>query len=123
MSKAAPTKKTFRELETERNSKVNDLETVPMHRVRYLMVNPSDFLMLFAEGLILAKRMAVFEGVPADAKVRNMTVDHVRGGIILVVESAEYEELPQTDMPPVQLIQISQGVVDATKSKKSKRKK
>ena len=117
--KAEAPKKTFRELEQERNAKVNE-KPIAMHRVRYLMVNPADFLQLFSEGLVLAKRMAVFTGVPADARVKNMTVDHVRGGIILVVESSEYEELPMTDMPPVQLIEIQQGVKDATKKKRKK---
>ena len=115
-------KKTFRELEQERNAKVNEAP-VMTHRVRYLMVNPQDFLSLFTEGIVLAKRMRVLTGVPADAKVKNMTVDHVRGGIILVVESSEYEELPMTDMPPVQMVEIEQGVKDATKSAKTKRKK
>lgn len=111
----------FRKKEAERNAKVNP-QGVPMWRVRYLMVNPVDFLKLLTVGMTFAKRAEIIEGVPADAFVRNITVDHVRGGIIFVVESKEYEEVPRTDMPPVQLVSIKQGVEGATKPKKKKRK-
>jgi hypothetical protein len=90
----------------------------PTRRVRFLVVNPSDFLMLFRKGLTLAKRMHVFEGVPADAQLVSMTVDHVRGGIILVVQSEEYEPVPITVMPPVQQVSMRVGVEGATKKKK-----
>ena len=82
------------------------------------MVNPTDFLTLFTTGLSLAKRTKIIKGVPEDAKVLSMTVDHVRGGIILVVQSESYEEIPQTEMPPIELIEISLGVEGATKKKK-----
>jgi len=90
----------------------------PTRRVRFLVVNPSDFLMLFTKGLTLAKRMHVFEGVPADAQLVSMTVDHVRGGIILVAQSNEYEHVPLTVMPPIQLVSIRLGVEGATKKNK-----
>jgi hypothetical protein len=87
------------------------------------MVNPQDFLLLFTKGLVLAKRMKVITGIPDDAELQSMTVDHVRGGIILVVKSEDYEEIPLTAMPPVQLVEIEIGVKDATKQLKSKRSK
>jgi hypothetical protein len=95
---------------------------VPKVRERFLMINPQDFLMLFEQGLVLAKRTKVFTGVPADAKVTGFTVDHVRGGVILIVRSDEYDEIPVTEMRPVQHIEIEIGVKNATKSTKNKRK-
>ena len=93
-------------------------ENTPLRRVRFLVVNPSDFLMLFAKGMVFNKRTKIIEGVPEDAMLVGMNVDHVRGGIILVVQSAEYEEVPMTVMPPVQHVSIEWGVKGATKKKK-----
>lgn len=111
-----------RQAEAERNAAVNKNE-VPRYRRRFLMVNPQDFLLLFKKGLVLDKRMTVLTGVPQDAMMVSMTVDHVRGGIMLLVQSDEYDEIPATDMPPVQLVEISLGVKNATKAAKTKRKK
>lgn len=47
-----------------------------------------------------------------------MTVDHVRGGIILVVESDEYEEIPQNEMPPVQYVALRIGADPVPKKKR-----
>lgn len=113
---------TKREIEAERNKRAND-KPVATRRARFLMINPQDFLMLFTKGLVLAKRISVFTGVPADAQVVSFTTDHVRGGVMLLVTSEEYEEIPMTDIPPVQIVEIEQGVKDATKKAKTKRKK
>lgn len=93
-------------------------ENTPLRRVRFLVINPNDFLMLFQKGIVFAKRTQIMDGVPEDAQVVGMNVDHVRGGIILVVQSATYEEVPMTVMPPVQHISIKWGVEGATKKKK-----
>jgi hypothetical protein len=117
-----PTKEDKAAREAKKNAAVNTQE-VPKFRRRFLMVNPQDFLQLFTKGLILNKRMSVFTGVPADAMIVSMTVDHVRGGIMLLCQSDEYEEIPATDMPPVQMVEIELGVKDATKKARSARKK
>ena len=93
-------------------------ENTPMRRVRFLVINPNDFLMLFQKGIVFSKRTQILEGVPEDAQVINMNVDHIRGGIILVVQSETYDEVPMTVMPPVQHISIKWGVEGATKKKK-----
>ena len=100
--------------------KLEDLapEEVPKRRVRFLMINPSDFLQLFTKGLVIAKRVKILKGVPEDAKVVSMTVDHVRGGIILVVESDEYDEVPLNEMPPVQYVALRLGADPAPKKKR-----
>jgi hypothetical protein len=117
-----PTKEDKAAREAKKNAAVNPQE-VPKFRRRFLMVNPQDFLQLFTKGLVLSKRMSVFTGVPADAMIVSMTVDHVRGGIMLLCQSDEYEEIPATDMPPVQMVEIELGVKDATKKARSTRKK
>ena len=103
-------------------SKAGKEELKTMRRVRFLVVNPTDFLLLLTKGLVLSKRIELLEGVPADAMLVNMTVDHVRGSIVFVVQSSEYDEVELKDMPPVQEVAISQGVKDATKKARSKRK-
>ena len=115
------TKPTLEELKA--NPDLNNIVTpeTPMRRVRFLMVNPTDFLMIFGQGLVFAKRTQIIEGVPEDAKLLSMTVDHVRGGIILVVESETYDEIPVTHKPPVQHVSIKWGVEGATKKKKARK--
>lgn len=93
-------------------------EATPLRRVRFLVINPNDFLMLFTKGIVFAKRTKIMDGVPDDALVVGMNVDHIRGGIILVVQSETYDEVPMTVMPPVQHISIQWGVQGATKKKK-----
>lgn len=107
-------------LEGAELKKIEDLapEDVPKRRVRFLMINPQDFLQMFTKGLVIAKRVKILKGVPEDAKVIQMTVDHVRGGIILVVESQEYDEIPQNEMPPVQYIALRLGADPQPKKKK-----
>lgn len=94
---------------------IADGEEVPMHRIRFLIIDPNQFVAMFTKGLVLTKRFRIIEGVPADAEVIRMTVDHVRGGIILVVSSEEYEEIPINKMPEVQYVKIDLGNPKATK--------
>lgn len=93
-------------------------EALSTRNVRFLVINPSEFLSLFTKGLVFAKRTQIMDGVPEDAVVIGMTVDHVRGGIVMTVQSEEYEPVPKTKMPPVQEIAIKIGVEGATKKKR-----
>ena len=95
----------------------------PVARRRFLIVNPTEFIGFFTKGFVFAKRIKLIEGVPEDAQVVSMTVDHIRNGLVFLVESAEYDEIPMTQMPPVQHISIELGVQNATKKKSSARKK
>ena len=95
----------------------------PVARRRFLIVNPTEFIGFFTKGFVFAKRVKMIEGVPEDAQVVSMTVDHVRNGLVFLVESEEYDEIPMTQMPPVQHISIEFGVQNATKKKKPSRKK
>lgn len=114
-------KEDIRVVEKRENAKVNVGE-VPTRKVRFIMINPQSFLGMFQTGLTLSKRMKVIQGVPDDAKVINMTVDHVRGGIILVIESEEYEPIPMTNMPPVQLLEVDLGMKGGSKPPKKRKR-
>lgn len=102
--------------------KLKDVK-IPNRRVRMLMVNPTDFIFLLTEGLRFDKRTQIIKGVPEDAKVIAVAPDSMRNGIMLVVESKEYDEIPINVLPPVQPVQIDIGVPGATKKKKGPRKK
>lgn len=93
-------------------------EAMTTRNVRFIVINPSEFLSLFTKGLVFAKRTQILDGVPEDAVVIGMTVDHVRGGIVLTVQSDQYEPVPMTKMPPVQEVAIKLGVDGATKKKR-----
>ena len=96
---------------------------IPTRRARMLMVNPADFMFLFTKGLRVRKQFELIEGVPEDAKLLTIAAEPVRGGIMMVVESEEYEEIPINVMPPIQMVRINTGkfhTKGATKSKKRK---
>jgi hypothetical protein len=82
---------------------------IPKRRVRMLMVSPQDFLRLFTKGFKIAENTTILKGVPEDAKVVSMTIDHVRDSVIFVVESTEYDEIPMNEMPPFEYVEIKLG--------------
>lgn len=96
---------------------------VPVRRVKMLMVNPTDFMFLFTKGLKWRKNTTIILGVPEDAQVIAVAADSVRNGIMLVLKSSEYDEIPINVLPPVEPISIDVGVKNATKKKKQPRKK
>lgn len=104
---------------SEAIEQMKELKNKPTTRkVRFMIVNPQDFLMLFTKGMVFNKRAKLIDGVPDDALLVGLTVDHVRGGVVLVLQSETYEEIPMTEMPPIQEVGIMLGVKNATKKKK-----
>lgn len=95
---------------------------IPTRRVRFMMVNPADFMFLFMKGVEFRKHTKLIEGLPADCQLIQVAYDPMRGGIQMVVESEEFEPIPINEMPPVQPVSISTGVKDATKKKRKPRK-
>lgn len=75
-------------------------------RVRFLMVEPGMFMAMFTKGLRVRSGYKITDGVPKDAQLLTVTYDARLNAILLVVESAEYDEIPVTKMPPVQEIEI-----------------
>jgi len=96
---------------------------IPTRRVRMFMVKPADFMFLFTKGLKWRKNTTIVKGAPADAQVIAVAPDSIRNGIMLVVQSAEFDEIPINVLPPVDPIEIDVGVQNATKKKKAPRKK
>lgn len=102
--------------------KLKDLK-VPIRRVKMLMVNPTDFMFLFTKGLKFNKNYRLIKGVPEDAKVVAVAADSIRNGIMLVVESSEYDEIPINVLPPVEVIEIDFDAVSKPAKKVAKKKK
>lgn len=96
---------------------------IPTRRVKMLMVNPADFMYLFTKGLVFRKQTKIVKGVPEDAVLVAIAADSMRNGIMLVVESQTYDEVPINVLPPVEPVSIDLGVPGATKKKKAPRKK
>lgn len=95
---------------------------IPTRRVRMMMMQPSHFMSMFTKGLVFDKRTEIIEGLPEDAKLISIAADSARNGIMLVVESKEFDEIPINVLPPVIPIRVDIGVIRSTK-KKAKRKK
>lgn len=96
---------------------------VEKRRVKVLMVNPIEFMMLFEKGLEFRRHTKILEGVPADAQMIGVAYDTRRDFIMMVIESKEFDEIPATEPPPPLLIKIKVGTDGGTKKKASKRKK
>lgn len=96
---------------------------VPTRRAKMLMVNPTDFMFLFTKGLEFRKHTKLLEGIPEDAVLLAVAAEPVRHGIMLVVQSESYPEIPINQMPPVELVSIKTGITGATKKNKVSRKK
>jgi hypothetical protein len=96
---------------------------IPTRRARMLMVNPTDFMFLFTKGLVFRKGWKLLEGIPEDAKLLGVAYDSTRNGIMLVVESEEYEPVPINVLVPVQMVQIDVLIKNPTKKKVVPRKK
>lgn len=96
---------------------------IPTRRVKLLMVNPTDFMYMFTKGLKWRKNWSIIEGVPEDAKVIAITPDSIRNGIMLVVESDSYDEIPINVLPPAEPVSIDMTNRPQKKIPKRKKKK
>lgn len=96
---------------------------IPTRRVRMMMVDPTAFMSFFKKGMVLDKRVKIIEGAPADAKLVAVVRDDMRNGMMMVLESPSYDEVPINVLPPIEPVQIEIGVPGATKKKKEPRKK
>jgi hypothetical protein len=113
----------IKEIDSAQNlDKMEDLK-IPTRRVKMLMVNPADFMFLFTKGLVFRKRTRIISGVPEDAKLIALAADSARNGVMLVVESETYDEVPINVLPPVQVVEIDTRTLDDAKKKKATRKK
>jgi len=83
------------------------------------MINPADFMVLFTKGLKVRGGWKIVKGAPADAQIISIAYEAARGGIMLVIESAEYDEVPQNIVPPIQMVKIEIG---SNKLKRPKKK-
>jgi hypothetical protein len=91
---------------------------VPKRRAAMLMVKPGEFMFLFTKGLRFQKNFKVIEGVPEDAKVIAVAPDSIRNGIMIVITSSEFDEIPINVLPPVLPVNIDlDGIKNATKKK------
>lgn len=96
---------------------------IPTRRVKMLMVKPGEFMFLFTKGLRFQKNFKVIKGVPEDAKLITVVPDSIRNGIMLVVQSSEYPEVPMNVLPDVEPVEIDLDAVKRPTKKDVKRKK
>lgn len=75
-------------------------------RVRFMMINPADFMQFFKKGLKVRAGFKVIKGAPADAEIVTITYDNLRNAIVIVVQSETYDEVKPGVLPPVEPIEI-----------------
>lgn len=97
---------------------------VPKRRAAMIMVKPGEFIFLFTKGLRFQKNFKVIQGIPDDAKVIAVAPDSIRNGIMIVITSKEFEEIPINVLPPVIPVDIDiDGIKNATKKKNVPKRK
>lgn len=69
-----------------------------------MQVNPADFMVLFTKGLKVTGGWKVIKGVPLDTRIVTIAYDAQRGGILFVIESEEFDLVPATAVPPIQVV-------------------
>lgn len=84
-------------------------DKTPTRRVRMMQVDPASFMMLFTKGMKFDRTVKIIDGVPADAKLLTVSYDAVRNGIIFVLESETYDEIPINVLPPIEYVGIQFG--------------
>ena len=75
-------------------------------RVKFLMLNPADFMQLFRKGLKLHTGYKIIEGIPADAEIITITYDNLRNAIVVAIQSEEYDEVQPGVVPPIQPVTL-----------------
>lgn len=95
---------------------------VEARRVKVFMMKPEDFMSLFVKGFKFHKNATVFEGLPEDAECVGIGSNGVIPGVLLVVQSQEFDPIPVTENPPVVTISINLGN-NISQAKKKKGKK
>ena len=101
----------------------DDSSDVPTRRVRMLVANATDIMVLFKEGMKFRRETTILAGVPDGAKLLTVASEPVNHGIIFVVEHESYEPVPINVIPPMIYVKVQTGVPGATKKKASTRKK
>jgi hypothetical protein len=92
---------------------------VPKRRVKMLMVKPAEFMFLFTKGLRFQKNFKIISGIPEDTKLIAIAADSIRNGIMLVVSSSEYDEIPINVLPPVEMVNIDLDGIKKFTAKKN----
>ena len=77
-----------------------------MRRVKFLAVSPGEIMSLFKKGLKVRGGFKVIKGAPADAKVLTVTYEARLDKFLIVIESDSYDEVPDTQMPEIEPVEI-----------------
>lgn len=85
-------------------------------KIRLLYVDPSQFMSLFKDGMKFREDVKLISGVPLDAKLLAVTYDPTVHGILLVVTSDEYEDVPHGRALPMVQVDLRVGKPTAGKS-------
>lgn len=109
---------------TESNAPFKEQEKpeIETRRTKVMMIEAHGFMSLFTKGLEFRKRTKLIDGAPEDAQIVGITYDTRRDGVLMVIESKEYDPVPINELPPIQMIQV-QTEFGGTKKKKQPRKK
>lgn len=74
-----------------------------------LFVDPASFMALFKEGLRVRENYQIIKGVPEDAQLLGTARDPKTGGVILVLYSKTFEQIPEGKQFPVIKVAIKTG--------------
>jgi len=85
---------------------MEEKQPIETRQVKMLMVNPTDFMVLFTKGLRVKSGYKLIKGLPSDATLLTIAYEPARNAILMVVESKEYTAIPKTQLPPIEAVEI-----------------
>ncbi len=75
-------------------------------KMKLLYVDPSQFMSIFKEGMKFREGFEIVAGIPDDAQVLGVTYEPSVHGILIVVSSESYEDIPHGKALPMVQVDI-----------------
>jgi hypothetical protein len=108
---------------TEPIMEIDENPEVTTRRIKTMVINPIGFMSLFTQGLRFRKQTQIVSGVPEDARLVGMAYDTRRDLVLMMIESASFDEVPVTEQPPFLMLKIQTQFGITKKKNVPKRKK
>ncbi len=85
------------------------MEAINDRRIRILLIDGAAMMAMFKEGLKVRQDYKIIKGVPSDAQLMGVSIDHATGCPVMVVWSSEFENIPEGKQFPRIQVQIRTG--------------
>lgn len=82
------------------------MNDVTSRKLKMLYIDPVSFMSLFKEGMVIRENFQVIEGIPEDAQLLAVSYDLTLHGVVFLITSENFDEVPAGEVIPVQPVMI-----------------